>query len=56
LVYDKTPTRRALEPGGLDRVKRRLAAIVAAVVSGYSWLIEADEEGTLPGSGRSVPS
>jgi len=30
-----------------DRVERRLAAILAADVSGYSRLMEADEEGTL---------
>ncbi len=29
------------------RVERRLAAILAADVAGYSRLIEADEEGTL---------
>ena len=36
-----------MEPGGPDRVERRLAAILAADVAGYSRLIEADEEGTL---------
>src|SRR5271169_618086 len=41
------PTRRAMEPGGSVRVERRLAAILAADVAGYSRLIEADEEGTL---------
>ena len=30
-----------------DRVERRLAAILAADVAGYSRLMEADEEGTL---------
>src|SRR5205807_8809705 len=33
--------------GGRTRVERRLAAILAADVAGYSRLIEADEEGTL---------
>jgi adenylate cyclase len=32
---------------GRDRVERRLAAILAADVAGYSRLMEADEEGTL---------
>jgi len=36
-----------MEPAGLARVERRLAAILAADVAGYSRLIEADEEGTL---------
>jgi adenylate cyclase len=36
-----------MEPAGGDRVERRLAAILAADVAGYSRLIEADEEGTL---------
>src|SRR6267142_4495481 len=36
-----------MEPAGLTRVERRLAAILAADVAGYSRLIEADEEGTL---------
>src|SRR5437773_1856277 len=36
-----------MESGGLTRVERRLAAILAADVAGYSRLIEADEEGTL---------
>jgi adenylate cyclase len=36
-----------MEPAGLSRVERRLAAILAADVAGYSRLIEADEEGTL---------
>jgi len=36
-----------MEPAGPARVERRLAAIVAADVAGYSRLIEADEEGTL---------
>src|SRR6266436_9092525 len=37
----------AMEPAGQARVERRLAAILAADVAGYSRLIEADEEGTL---------
>jgi TolB-like protein/class 3 adenylate cyclase len=36
-----------MEPAGPARVERRLAAILAADVTGYSRLIEADEEGTL---------
>jgi adenylate cyclase len=36
-----------MEPVGPVRVERRLAAILAADVAGYSRLIEADEEGTL---------
>jgi TolB-like protein/class 3 adenylate cyclase len=36
-----------MEPAGPARVDRRLAAILAADVAGYSRLIEADEEGTL---------
>jgi TolB-like protein/class 3 adenylate cyclase len=36
-----------MEPAGPARVERRLAAILAADVVGYSRLIEADEEGTL---------
>ena len=36
-----------MEPTGKARVVRRLAAILAADVAGYSRLIEADEEGTL---------
>jgi len=36
-----------MEPKGQGRVERRLAAILAADVVGYSRLIEADEEGTL---------
>jgi len=36
-----------MEPAGSARVERRLAAILAADVAGYSRLIEADEEGTL---------
>jgi TolB-like protein len=36
-----------MEPAGQTRVERRLAAIFAADVAGYSRLIEADEEGTL---------
>jgi len=36
-----------MEPRGRGRVERRLAAILAADVVGYSRLIEADEEGTL---------
>src|SRR2546430_6017684 len=37
----------AMEPAGPARVERRLAAILAADVAGYSRLIEANEEGTL---------
>src|SRR6516165_7138994 len=37
----------AMEPAGPARVERRLAAILAADVAGYSRLIEADEDGTL---------
>src|SRR5467141_1405541 len=36
-----------MEPSRPARVERRLAAILAADVAGYSRLIEADEEGTL---------
>jgi adenylate cyclase len=36
-----------MEPAGPSRVERRLAAILAADVAGYSRLIETDEEGTL---------
>ena len=36
-----------MEPAGQARVERRLAAILAADVAGYSRLIDADEEGTL---------
>ena len=36
-----------MERAGQARVERRLAAILAADVAGYSRLIEADEEGTL---------
>jgi class 3 adenylate cyclase len=36
-----------MKPAGPARVERRLAAILAADVAGYSRLIEADEEGTL---------
>jgi len=36
-----------MEPQEPARVERRLAAILAADVAGYSRLIEADEEGTL---------
>jgi adenylate cyclase len=36
-----------MEPAGQARVERRLAAILAADVAGYSRLIGADEEGTL---------
>ena len=36
-----------MKPPGPARVERRLAAILAADVAGYSRLIEADEEGTL---------
>jgi len=37
---------------GAERVERRLAAILAADVAGYSRLMERDEAGTLRGSGR----
>jgi class 3 adenylate cyclase len=36
-----------MEPAGSARVERRLAAILAADVAGYSRLMGADEEGTL---------
>ena len=36
-----------MEPAGPARVERRLAAILAADIAGYSRLIEVDEEGTL---------
>src|SRR5467141_1268637 len=36
-----------MKPAGQARVERRLAAILAADVVGYSRLIEGDEEGTL---------
>ena len=36
-----------MEPAGPARVERRLAAILAADVAGYSRLIETDEEGNL---------
>jgi adenylate cyclase len=36
-----------MEPAGPARVERRLSAILAADVAGYSRLIGADEEGTL---------
>src|SRR5438105_13929093 len=36
-----------METGGRNRAERRLAAILAADVAGYSRLIGADEEGTL---------
>src|SRR5213592_3082999 len=36
-----------MEPAGRGYVERRLAAILAADVAGYSRLIEVDEEGTL---------
>ncbi len=36
-----------MEPAGPGRVERRLAAILAADIAGYSRLIEANEEGTL---------
>ncbi len=37
-----------MEPAGPARVERRLAAILAADVVGYSRLMGADEEGTPP--------
>ena len=36
-----------MKPAGPARVERRLAAILAADVAGYSRLMGADEEGTL---------
>src|SRR5215510_13972215 len=36
-----------MEPAGRGRIERRLAAILAADVAGYSRLMGADEEGTL---------
>ncbi len=36
-----------------ERVQRRLAAILAADVVGYSWLMGEDEEGTLPSAATS---
>jgi adenylate cyclase len=36
-----------METAGKARVERRLAAILAADVAGYSRLVEADEDGTL---------
>ena len=36
-----------MHAGSLDRVGRRLGAILAADVAGYSRLMGADEEGTL---------
>ena len=36
-----------MQAGSLDRVGRRLVTILAADVVGYSWLMEADEQGTL---------
>jgi adenylate cyclase len=36
-----------MEPAGRGRVERRLAAILAADVAGYSRLMGVDEEGTL---------
>jgi adenylate cyclase len=44
-----------MEPAGPARVERRLAAILAADVAGYSRLIEADEEGTLGRLRRCAP-
>ena len=40
-----------MEPAGPARVERRLAAILAADVAGYSRLMGADEEGTLAAEG-----
>src|ERR1700740_1021235 len=37
----------AMEPTGPARVERRLAAILAADIAGYSRLMGSDEEGTL---------
>ena len=36
-----------MEPAGRRRVKRRLAAVLAAAAASYARLIKADEEGTL---------
>ena len=36
-----------MEPAGSARIERRLAAILAADVAGYSRLMGADEEGTV---------
>jgi adenylate cyclase len=36
-----------MEPAGKARLERRLAAILAANVAGYSRLMGADEEGAL---------
>jgi adenylate cyclase len=36
-----------MSPSGRERVERRLAAILAADVAGYSRLMGVDEEGTL---------
>ena len=44
-----------MEPAGRARVERRLAAILAADVAGYSRLIEADEEAPSAGSRRCAP-
>src|SRR5258707_12383687 len=41
------PRRSAEEPVEREQVNRRMAAILAADVSGYSRLMGADEEGTL---------
>ncbi len=36
-----------------ERIQRRLAAILAADVVGYGWLMGEDEEGTLPSAATS---
>src|SRR6516165_879861 len=46
-VYDRRYRGGAMEAREKARVERRLAAILAADVAGYSRLIEADEEGAL---------
>ena len=45
-----------MEPAGQARVERRLAAILAADLTGYSRLIGADEEAPSPGSRRRAAS
>src|SRR5271165_853203 len=45
-VYDYPTGENAMQAGSRDRVDRRLAAILAADVVGYSRLMEADEAGT----------
>jgi len=45
-----------MEPAGPARVERRLAAILAADVAGYSRLIEATRKAPWAGSKRSAPN